>query len=365
MMNILFLTGNLQIGGTELYALDYAKSMHQNGHTVFWASIKDGPMYNIANKDGIDLLHCSFEKRNLIYFLFARGQLRKICKEKNIQIVHAIDAYTALVAVSAFKGQSQRPYLMWSSVGIGSKSYSIMRILCEHYLDCIIAPSHFIRNRMIEEKFTPEKIIVYSQSRKMKDFTGDRNALRRQFGFGTSDFVIGTMGRVVPMKGNRTVINAMSVVVQRCKNVKLLIVGDGSDRNNLEEQVQKLGIQDNVIFAGFRTDIENMYAVFDMVAFPTYYEALGYIPFEAMYYKKPIVASRTGGIPEIIIDGYNGTLAAPAVDQEWIDAILAIVQDQRLYQMLRENGRKYYDANLAYDDAHCKLEKIYENVLKM
>lgn len=364
-MKILFLTSNLQIGGTELYALDYAKSMHQNGHTVFWASIKDGPMHDTAKKDGIEMLHCAFEKRNPIYFLLGRGQLRKICREKNVQIVHAIDAYTALVAVSAFRGRSQRPKLMWSNVGIGSKSYSLMRIICEHCLDCIIAPSHFIRNRMIEEKFTPEKIIVYAQSRKMKDYTGNRDVLRMQFGFQASDFVVGTMGRVVPMKGNRTVLNAMRTVVQQCKNVKLLIVGDGPDRKNLELQAQKLGIQDNVIFAGFRTDIENMYAVFDMVAFPTYYEALGYIPYEAMYYKKPIVASRTGGIPEIIVDGYNGILAAPAVDQEWIDAILAIVQNQALYQKLRVNGRKYYDSHLAYDDDHCKLEKLYENVLKL
>lgn len=362
-MNILFLTGNLGIGGTEMYALDYAKSMKKNGHTVLWASIKDGPIRSVVQKEEITLLHCAFEKRTPLNFLRAEKQIREICREKNVQLIHAIDAYTALVAVRAFKGREKRPKLVWSSVGIGSKSYSIMQRLCEHDLDCIIAPSHFIRNRMIEEQFTPEKIIVYSQSREMKDCTEDRNALRRQLGFQEPDFVVGTMGRVVPMKGNRTVIRAMQMVVQQYTNAKLLIVGDGPERRNLEELVQKLNLQDNVVFAGFRTDIENMYAIFDMVAFPTYYEALGYIPFEAMYYEKPIVASLTGGIPEIVVNEYNGILVPPAMDELWANAILSIMQDHSLYQKLKENGKEYYNAHLAYDDSHYKLEKIYQNIV--
>lgn len=362
-MNILFLTGNLGIGGTELYALDYAKSMRQNGHKVFWASIKDGPMRSIAMEEGIDLLHCAFEKRTPALFLRAASQLRKICQEKNIHIIHAIDAYTALVSVTAFKGKRQKPKLMWSSVGIGSKSYSLMRKMCESGLDCIIAPSHFIRNRMIEEGFIPEKINVYSQSRPMKKCTSERNALRAQFGLNETDCVIGTMGRVVHMKGNRTVVKAMHTVINQCRNAKLLIVGDGPERKDLEELAQQLGIQDNIIFAGFRTDIENMYTVFDIVAFPTYYEALGYIPYEAMYYERPLIASLTGGIPEIVIDGYNGMLVPPAMEQEWANAILCLLQDKNLYDKLKQNGKKYYDANLAYDSTHRKLETIYEKVM--
>lgn len=362
-MNILFLTGNLGIGGTELYALDFAKSMKQNGHKVFWASIKNGPMHSIAKEEDIDLLHCSFEKRTPVHFTFAVKQLRKICKGKNIQIIHAIDAYTALVAVSAFKKKKNKPKLMWSSVGIGSRSYSLMRKLCERDLDCIIAPSHFIRNRMIEEGFNPEKIVVYSQSRPMKACKQERDILRTQFGLNNTDFVIGTMGRVVHMKGNSTIVRAMYTVVQQYKSAKLLIVGDGDERKSLEELSQQLGIQDNVIFAGFRTDIENMYAIFDIVAFPTYYEALGYIPYEAMYYKKPIIASLTGGIPEIVINGYNGILVPPAMEEEWANAILSVIENHDLYNNLRENGKKYYDDNLAYDSTHTQLEDIYKRVI--
>lgn len=361
-MNILFLTGNLGIGGTELYALDYAKAMIHNGHKIWWASIKNGPMREIAENEGVELLHCSFENRRPVLLFRAVCQLRKICKEKNIEIIHAIDAYTALVAVIAFKKKKQKPKLIWSSVGIGSKSYSLMRKICESGLDCIIAPSHFIRNRMIEERFRPEKILVYSQSRPMKDSTIDRDSVREMFGIKKSDFVIGTMGRVVRMKGNRTVLIALKRVIEQYDNVKLLVVGDGPEKNELEELARFLGIEKHVVFAGFRTDIENMYAAFDMVAFPTYYEALGYIPYEAMYYEKPLVASLTGGIPEIVINDYNGLLVPPAMEKEWADAMMKVIGDRAEYDKLKCNGKDYYNKNLAYDGTHQKLEEIYKGV---
>lgn len=358
-MNILYLTGNLGIGGTELYALDYAKSMRSIGHTVLWASIKTGPMKEIINKEKIQLLHCSFEHRLPLSFLRAILQLRKYCKVYKIDVIHAIDAYTALVAVCAFKNIKKRPKLIWSSVGIGSKSYTLMKKICEKDIDIIITVSQFIRNRMIEEGFDPKKLIPYSQSREMIDSNFNRDILRQEFGFKENDFVIGTIGRLAYMKGNRTVVLAMKDLIEKRKNIKLLVVGDGPDRKELEKLSQELGVQNNVIFTGFRTDIENMYAIFDIVAFPTYYEALGYIPFEAMYYEKPIVASYTGGIPEVIIDGYNGILVPPAMEEEWTKAFIRIIEDKEFYEKLKMNGKKYYNLNLKRDKTYKKLENIY------
>ena len=197
----------------------------------------------------------------------------------------------------------------------------------------------------------------------MKKCMNNRDDLRAKFGLSKGDFVVGTMGRVVPMKGNSTVVKAMQTVVRQEEKAKLLIVGDGSERSSLEELAEKLGIKDSVFFTGFRTDIENMYSIFDVVAFPTYYEALGYIPYEAMYYEKPIIASLTGGIPEIVIHGYNGLLVPPAMEKEWANAILSLIRDQDLYDRLKANGKNFYDTNLRYDHTHRKLESMYKALM--
>ena len=362
-MRILYLTSCMEIGGTELYTLDYAGCMQERGHDVFWGTVKHGKMREIAEEKGIRLLHCSFEKRNPIYMVKAIKDIKRVVKSNSIDLIHATDAYTAMLAALAFKRKKVKPKIIWSNVGIGSKTYEIMRRLCAGSLDLIIAVSNFVRNRMIEEGFDPKSIIVYSQSRKMTDASSDRASIRKSLSLKDDDIVIGTVGRVVRLKGNMTVVEAMPKVLSLYPNAKLMIVGDGPERKELEMKCESLKITDRVLFAGFRTDIENVYAAFDIVAFPTYYEALGYIPYEAMYYSKPLIASWTGGIPEIVHDGYNGILVPPAVVDEWADGIIRLINDKELSDRLAKNGREYYNSHLKKDDEAATVEKIYKRLV--
>lgn len=353
----------MEIGGTELYTLDYAGCMQERGHDVFWGTVKQGKMHELAKEKGINTLHCSFEKRNPLYMLRAMKDIKRIVHSHSIEIIHATDAYTAMLAALAFRKKQVKPKIIWSNVGIGSKTYAIMRKLCGNSFDMIIAVSNFIRNRMIEEGFDPKSIIVYSQSRKMIDASEDRGSIRKGFSLSDEDVVIGSVGRVVMLKGNMTLVEAMPKVLSSCPNAKLMIVGDGPQRKELEEKCESLKIDDRVLFTGFRTDIENVYAAFDIVAFPTYYEALGYIPYEAMYYRKPLIASLTGGVPEIVHDGYNGILVPPAIVDEWADGIIKLISDEETVKRFVQNGREYYDRYLKKEDEAVTVEKIYTQLL--
>lgn len=357
-MNILYLTSCFALGGTELYTMDYAECMIGRGHRVFWGTRKEGPLKQLAEEKGIKLLPVAFEKRDPIHMLKACKQLRKIVVDYSIDVIHANDAYTAMCAARALKGQDGAPKLLWSNVGIGSKSYALLLKLCGNAFDTIIAASHFIRNRMIEEGFEPKKITVYSQSRKMTDADRSAEEIRKDFGV-QDDVVIGTVGRVVKMKGAETLIEAMPAILQEVPNAKLMVVGDGPQRTELQELAEKLNVQDRVLFTGFRTDIENVYAAFDVVAFPTYYEALGYIPFEAMYYEKPLVASLTGGIPEIVKDEFNGLLVPPAMPDDWAMAIVRIIKDTAFADSLVKNGKEYYNTYLTNKNDSELIEQIY------
>ena len=128
-MNILYLTGCLDIGGTELYTLDYAQTVRNAGHNVFWATVKDGLIKATVLESGIELLYCELKKRNPIQLYKAIRQLRLIINEKNIDLVHATDAYSALVAALAYKNKTKKHFLLWSNVGIGSASYILMKKL--------------------------------------------------------------------------------------------------------------------------------------------------------------------------------------------------------------------------------------------
>ena len=358
-MNILYLTGCLSIGGTELYTLDYAKTIQSAGQTVYWATVRDGLFRETVEKSGVPLLYCEMGKRSPVAFLRAIRQLRHIVADYAIDLIHATDAYSAMVAALAFKGTKKKHSLIWSNVGIGSLSYLMMRKLCGQRIDGYIAVSHFIRNRMIEEGFDPDRITVYSQNRVTPDSTKSREETRAAYGIKPDDFVIGSVGRIVPLKGNRTVLDALEPVVKVHPNVKLLLVGDGPDRQTLAQRAEQLQLTEHVIFAGFCTDIENLYPAFDLVVFPTYYEALGYIPYEAMHHRRPIIASRTGGVPELVIDGYNGLLVPPAMPKLWTKAILRVIENPDLRDTLVRNGTAFYEKHLTRINCEERLLAVY------
>lgn len=362
-MNILYLTGCLSVGGTELYTLDYAQTIRRAGQTVFWATIREGIFRETVEKSGIPLLYCELGKRSPIALMRAVRQLRRIVAEHNIDLIHATDAYSAMVAARAFKPKQKKHSLIWSNVGISSLSYLLMRKLCRNRIDGYIAVSHFIRNRMIEEGFDPQRITVYSQNRVTPESTKSREETRAEYGIGPEDFVIGSVGRLAPLKGNRTVLDALEPVVEKHPNVKLLLIGDGPERQALAQRAEELELTKNVIFAGFCSDIENLYPAFDLVVFPTYYEALGYIPYEAMHHHRPIIASRTGGVPELVIDGYNGLLVPPAMSKQWSDAILQLIENPEQRDMLVKNGTAFYEQYLSRRNCEEKLLEVYTKLI--
>ncbi len=362
-MKILYLTSCFDLGGTELYTLDYAKKMLKKGHSVAWATVKEGDLSQTEIDGGITFFHLPLGKRSPINAYLTIRKLRKIVKENKFDIIHAVDAYSAMLCCLALRNKKNRPKIVWSNVGIGSKTYSIMKKHCEDTLDLIIAVSNFIRNRMIEEGFDYKKIIVYSQARELQSRELSCDEWRSRFGIPSDAILIGSVGRIVKMKGNETVIRALVEVLEKFPGTVLAIVGEGDDRARLEKLAEELGIGGSVIFTGWQNNVADAYAAFDAVVFPTYFEALGYITYEALYYQRPLIASLTGGIPEYIKDGYNGILVQPANEKEWARAIIALLSDKELQKSLSKNGWDYYNQKLSQGSENSIIDEIYSSIL--
>lgn len=361
-MNILYLTGSLNIGGTEIYTLNMATAMKERGHTVFWGTTISGTFQSIASDHSIALIDCPLHKRLPIAMLRSISVLRRTVSQNNIDIIHSADAYSALVATLAFRKCKKRPKLIWSNVGISSTSYPFMKSICGNKLDLILAASHYIRNRMIEIGFNPSSVSVHMGGRSLCKSHKTKEQARQEYGFDSSDIVIGSVGRLVHLKGNHTLIESLPMILRQYPSAKLVLVGDGEARAELESLASDLGVSDHVIFTGAITHIEDVYTAFDIVAFPTLFEALGYIPFEAMYYEKPLVASYVGGVPEIVRHMENGLLIPPACADLWAKAIICLLGDVELQKHLVDNGKRIYVSELAPEISGDRLEKIYTEV---
>lgn len=173
--------------------------------------------------------------------------------------------------------------------------------------------------------------------------------------------VIGAVARLVPVKGLHYLIDAAPDILRRCPDARFLLVGDGEMRPALEAQARSLGLADRIVFTGFREDVPSVIAGTDVVALPSLNEGMGRVLVMAMALGKPIVASRVGGVAELLQNGEAGLLVPPRDAAALAEAILTLLQDPVRALALGQAGRRLaprYSAEAMLD----ALAKVYHEI---
>lgn len=175
-------------------------------------------------------------------------------------------------------------------------------------------------------------------------------------------FVIGTVGRLTSIKGHQHLIDAVPEILRRCPTAHVVLVGDGELRQVLAERTRRLGVDSRVIFTGYREDIPALIAGMDVFVLPSLNEGMGRVLVMAMALGKPIVASRVGGVPELLGQGEAGLLVPPADPQALADAICKLLSDPVRAKTLGAAGRRRAPAYSA-DAMVQSLARLYREVL--
>jgi glycosyltransferase involved in cell wall biosynthesis len=152
--------------------------------------------------------------------------------------------------------------------------------------------------------------------------------------------VVGAFARLVPVKGLHHLIDAAPMVLRRCPRARFLLVGEGEMRPALEAQVRARGLQAQVLFTGFREDAASVMAGTDLVVLPSINEGMGRVLVMAMAQGKPIVASRVGGVAELLGEGEAGILVPPGDPTVLAEAISRLLQDPSRARTLGDAGRR-------------------------
>lgn len=157
------------------------------------------------------------------------------------------------------------------------------------------------------------------------------------------------------------VINAMPYVLKAIPDAYYVIVGDGTDRKRLEQITKKISISDKVIFTGNvpANLLSSYYNACDVFVLPSTKEGLGMVFLEAMYFSKPCIGVKAGGLPEVIKDGKTGILCEPGNIKELSDSIVMLLKDKSLSAELGSMGKELFDKEFSY----AKFKERLENVL--
>jgi len=151
--------------------------------------------------------------------------------------------------------------------------------------------------------------------------------------------IIACPARLVAIKGQATLLEAMSRLVQKRRDVLCWLIGDGVMRDDLERQVERLGLRDHVMLLGKRSDVPKLLAASDIVVLPSLQDNLPFSIMEAQSLGKPVVASRVGGIVEMIDEGRNGLLAVPGDAADLYEKLLWLTVDKALRERQAKEAR--------------------------
>jgi glycosyltransferase involved in cell wall biosynthesis len=202
--------------------------------------------------------------------------------------------------------------------------------------------------------------------------------LPEEYGFPPETPLVGVVARLEPEKGHRTLLEAWPKVLERVPAARLLVVGEGSRRAELEEQARSLGILGDdcegsacvgtrgarpgakLIFTGRRDDVPAVTAALDVAVLPSYREAQGVAILEALALARAVVATNVGGIPEMIEHGVNGLLVPPHDADALARAIVRPLTDRRLAETLGSAGRDLVRERFCLERMVDAIQSIYD-----
>lgn len=195
-------------------------------------------------------------------------------------------------------------------------------------------------------------------------FDAESRALRERLRIGTTDSVILSIGRLSREKGHRELCRALGNLRSSHAGWKLILVGEGPERKSLQELAGSLGIEERVIFAGYHPQVAAFYAIADVVVLPSLSEGSSNVLLEAMMAGLPIVATRVGGNPEIVIDEATGLLVSPGDPGALANALDRLLNDRSLAVRLGEAARSRVSAEFSPERYRERLLSFYEQALQ-
>lgn len=231
-----------------------------------------------------------------------------------------------------------------------------------------IAVSDATRKLMVNKGIDPETISVLYNSIDTEYWkkTDRVSTVREEFGIPEESFIVGTVGRLSKEKDLPTFFKVARAVLAVKPNTYFFIIGDGKGRivSDLQKQVKEMGIGQSVIFTGHRTDLRNFNLSFDLFLTTSLSEGLPNTLLEAMAMGVPVVATRVGGVPELVTDRDTGILCNAGDVDGITKVVLELLSNSGIRREFSINGQKRIAENFSFKKRLTAIEAIYKSLVK-
>lgn len=380
-INIMHMVSGLGVGDGIQHVLDSIVSCYDKNkyNLTICCLSKDNELLQEYQKKEVKVFEInaksSMSIRYFLINLIATFKLCKILKKENVKIVTTHEFFSGTIGrIAAILARVSVVLWMVHNQDSWKKQIHIVidRILVK-FTDKIIVNSIDVKKFNSQlENIDINKHIVIHNGINLNKFSpiSKNNGFRKKLGINQDAPIITNISRLVLQKGQKYILEAGKIVIEKYPKIKFLLVGDngdfrdGSTKEELLSLTKSLGLSNNVIFVGKRTDIPQILANTDIFVYSSLWEGFGLAIVEAMAMAKPVIATKVGAVPEVVEHNKTGILVSPSNPQELGNAILELLKDKKKASYMGVMGRRRVEDKFSSQIMTKNLENLYETLLK-
>lgn len=298
-------------------------------------------------------------------------KLRKLIADKQIDIVHGHDVKPSIAAYLGAKKLKVPVISHLHGTYPWLKKFGVLKFIDKYFrkkYNFNIACSNMVKEYYLtyNKSLGEDKVGILSNAFNFNELRNieiiDRNEFRRQYEIKEEDFVFGYIGRLIELKGLDLLIRSFNEISKTYENVKLVIVGDGEESDNLKNQVKEYGLENKVIFAGYRKDIYNFMNIMDCFVLSSIREGLPMVILEAIAMNKVVISTPVAGVKEIISNDEYGIVLEERNATNMIEAMERIYKNPDKADAMAEKALYKLEKEYGIDSYMNKLQYIYNNL---
>jgi len=375
-IKIAYIVNTLSFGGIEKYVLDLVNYINvQIFEPCIVSLTKTGPVVKYLERPQTKIFEMGKKQGNDLRLPF---RMAALFRREKIDVIHSNNWGTFGESVLA-KRLSGTACILHVQHGMElndeeasshkkRRMRNRIRRFFSYFADQLVTVSNAGVQFITKEWRVPERMVklIYNGVSLYGEFEAQilRNKKRAELGFSEDDIIVGSVGRLSPVKNYRCLIKAFSHVVDKIAQAKLMLIGDGPEKNILKFLIRDLGLESKVKLLGQRSDVKTLLPIMDIFSLSSISEGISISILEAMSASLPVVVTNVGGNPEIVVDGKTGMLVESNNPEALANSIIHLLKNPKKRKEMGRATRNRVEEKFSLEKMVSAYEELYLSLLQ-